>query len=77
MSEDLPDRMPGARGGEDNSRSLDFIRVVLSSSSLLKSFAGKMPEYMPDRMSKYMSGRMVLWGSLEVSNFFFNDFIDY
>ena len=68
MSEDLPDRMPGGRGGEDDSDEIQIIRVVLSSLSPSESLARKKAKYMPDRMSEYMSDRMFWWGSLEVSN---------
>ena len=49
MSEDLPDRMPGGRGGEDN---FDEISSKLSFPPLpcQKVLPKKMLKYMPDRM---------------------------
>ena len=74
MSEDLPDRISGGRRRKTEGLK-NFIKVVLSSSSLPKSFARKMSEYMPykmpEKMSEYMSDRMCWWGSLEVSNSWF------
>jgi ABC-type bacteriocin/lantibiotic exporter with double-glycine peptidase domain len=57
----LPDRISGGRRRKTEGLK-NFIKVVLSSSSLPKSFARKMSEYMPykmpDKMSEYMSDRM-------------------